>query len=398
MRHLHVVLQVAAWLIGFAWLLKLVEAWRGLARVPNLLDPEYDVVPAGRPSVTVVVPARNEAANVMASMESLLGQDYSRLRILAVDDRSTDETGAILDRLAGVHGRRLEVVHISELPAGWLGKTHAMAFAARYAIASQRPDYILFSDADIVFRADAIRRSLAEAAASSADHFVLLPTTIAKTSGEGMLLAFLQVLGLWAVRPWRVGDPKAKRDAIGVGAFNLIRTEVYEALGGFDATPMEVLEDLTLGRRVKGSGYRQSVAAGPGMVSVHWAAGVRGIVNGMGKNLFAIFGFRPVLLLGAALWVALFCIAPVGFLVHAGTRGAGVMALASAFGLYALSSHSNRLSAGYAAGFPIAAAVLIHAMLRSMVITLWDGGVMWRGTFYPIAELRSHVRRAGSLW
>ncbi len=331
-------------------------------------------------------------------MESLLGQDYSALRILAVDDRSTDGTGAILDGMAGAYGERLDVVHIPDLPAGWLGKTHAMALAARRVIVTRKPDFLLFTDADIVFRADAIRRSLVEVAASSSDHFVLLPTTIAKTRGEGLLLAFLQVMGIWAVRPWRVADPKAKRDAIGVGAFNLIRTDVYEALGGFDATPMEVLEDLTLGRRVKNLGYGQGVATGPGLVSVHWAAGVRGIINGMGKNLFAVFRFRPVLLLGAALWVALFCFAPVVFLAHADTFVAGVITLASAIGLYALSSRSNRLSGAYAVGFPIAAAILIYAMLRSMVVTLWGGGVVWRGTFYRIAELRSHARRAGSVW
>ena len=392
------VIDWLAWLIAFAWLFKLVEAWRGLARVPNLLDPEYDTVPAGRPSVTVVVPARNEAENVRACVESLLGQDYSALRILAVDDRSTDGTGAILDGMAGAYGERLDVVHIPDLPAGWLGKTHAMALAARRVIVTRKPDFLLFTDADIVFRADAIRRSLVEVAASSSDHFVLLPTTIAKTRGEGLLLAFLQVMGMWAVRPWRVADPKAKRDAIGVGGFNLIRTDVYEALGGFDATPMEVLEDLTLGRRVKNLGYGQGVATGPGLVSVHWAAGVRGIINGMGKNLFAVFRFRPVLLLGAALWVALFCFAPVVFLAHADTFVARVITLASAIGLYALSSRSNRLSGAYAVGFPIAAAILIYAMLRSMVVTLWGGGVVWRGTFYRIAELRSHARRAGSVW
>src|ERR1035437_5348007 len=397
MHFWHIVLSVMAWLIGAAWLYKLLETALGIASVPNLLAPKYDVAPAGSPSVTVIVPARDEAAKVADCVESLLGQDYLNLRILAVDDRSSDQTGAILDELSRTHSARLEVLHVTALPASWLGKTYAMASAARQTIATHNPDYLLFTDADIVFRADAIRRSLAQAVASKADHFVLLPTTVAKSRGEGMLLAYLQVISLWAVRPWRVADPKAKRDALGVGAFNLIRTAAYQQLGGFDATPMEILEDLTLGRRAKRAGMRQRVASAPGMVCVHWAAGMFGIVNGMGKNLFAVFRFRPVLLLAAAAWMALFCIVPLAFLGVPDERLPGITTLVSIAGLYILSSRSSRLSSSYAALFPVAAAVVIYAMLRSMIITLRKGGVVWRGTFYPLVELRQHADRAKNI-
>jgi cellulose synthase/poly-beta-1,6-N-acetylglucosamine synthase-like glycosyltransferase len=307
-------LTLFAWLIAFAWLYKLLEAARGLATVPNLLAPEYDVAPAGNPSLTVVVPARNEAEDIAACLESLLHQDYANLRIVAVDDRSTDATGTIIETLARAHCDRLEVLSVMELPANWLGKTHAMALAARFAIETYQPEYLLFTDADILFRPDALRRALALAVATQADHFVLLPTTLVKTRGEGMLLSFLQVMSMWAIRVWRVADPKAKRDALGVGAFNLIRTPVYQQLGGFDAAAMEIIEDLELGRRVKLAGFRQCAATGPGLVCVHWAAGARGIVTGMTKNLFAVFRFRIELLLAAAAGMVLFCIAPVAFL------------------------------------------------------------------------------------
>ena len=145
--------------------------------------------PGGEPMVTVVVPARNEAAGVGACLESLLRQDYAKLRMIAVDDRSTDKTGAILDGLVREHGAQLEVIHVAALPEGWLGKTHAMALAARQAMEKHAPDYLLFTDADVVFRQDALRRSLVEAVATRADHFVAMPTTLVKTQGEGMLLA-----------------------------------------------------------------------------------------------------------------------------------------------------------------------------------------------------------------
>jgi GT2 family glycosyltransferase len=394
MHVLHRILIVAAWLVACAWLYKLLEAARGLKRVPNLLEPDYDVSPQGNPSAMVIVPARNEAANVSACLESLVKQDYANLRVLAVDDRSTDATGAIMQAIADANGARLEVLRITELPANWLGKTHAMAEAARAAMEMHNPDYLLFTDADILFRPDAIRRSLALAVFTQADHFVLLPTALVKTIGEGMLLTYLQVMSLWAVRWWRVDDPKAKRDAIGVGAFNLMLAIAYRQLGGFDAAPMEILEDVEMGRRVKRAGLRQRIATGPGMVCVHWAAGVGGIVSGMTKNIFAVFRFRSALLLAGAVWIAVFCIAPACLIALPGFRLAGLVAWASAAGLYALSARTSRISGMYALTLPVAAAVVVYSMLRSMSVTIVRGGVKWRGTFYRLSELRDQTKRA----
>ena len=343
--------------------------------------------------MTVIVPARNEAAGIAACLESLLGQDYRSLRIVSVDDRSSDQTGVIMDALAGVHSDRLVVLHVGALPANWLGKTHAMALGARRAIAEHNPGYLLFTDGDIVFRPDAIRRAVAEALATQADHFVVLPTTLVENWGEGIVLSYLQVTSLWAVRPWRVADPKAMRDAIGVGAFNLVRTAAYQQLGGFEATPMEILEDLYLGRRVKQAGLRQRVATAPGLVCVHWATGMTGILNGMTKNIFAVFRFRPVWLGAATAGMVLGCLAPVGFLAFGATRIAAALALGSVAGLYTLSSRSSRISPMYAVFFPLAAALVVYSMLRSMWVTIRDGGVTWRGTWYPLAALRKHLDR-----
>jgi GT2 family glycosyltransferase len=387
--------EVAAWVIALAWVYKLVEAAWGLPQVANLLGAEYDAEPEGLPRVVVIVPARNEAAKVGACLESLIAQDYAGLRIVAVDDRSNDGTGEIMRGLAAASGGRMEVVRVEELPAGWLGKTHAMELAAGSAMAEGGVEYLLFTDADILFRRDAVRRAVVLAEVERADHFVVLPTTIAKTRGEGMLLAYLQVMSLWAVRPWRVADAKAKRDAIGVGAFNMIRTDAYRQIGGFEALRMQVVEDLELGRRVKRAGLRQRVATARGLVSVHWAAGASGIVSGMTKNLFAVFHFRVSLLVAAALWIALFCVGPVGMLGFAGMRWAGGCALGAVVGLYVLSGRRSGIAWGYATGFPVAAAVVVYSMFRSMVVTLVRGGVTWRGTFYSLEELQRQAKREG---
>jgi glycosyltransferase involved in cell wall biosynthesis len=328
----------------------------------------------------------NEAENIAACLESLLAQEYTSLQILAVDDRSTDGTGAIMDSFATRCPDRLKVLHITDLPGGWLGKTHAMAVAAR----ESEGEYLLFTDADILFSPDALRRSMAYAVASQADHLVTLPTLVLKRWDEAALLSFFQVCALWASRPWKVADSKAKRDAVGVGAFNLIRRDAYEKVGGFEALRMEIIEDLGIARRVKRAGLRQRVAFGRGLVNVHWASGAFGVVGVLTKNIFSAFRFQIPLLLFACGWLVAFCVLPVVVIVPGLLLPWVLTAFSVAFLYVGLGRHSG-ISAWNAALAPFAALLLIYALLRSMVTTLRQGGVVWRGTFYPLAELKRHV-------
>src|SRR4051812_47385472 len=142
------VIEMILWVVAFSWCWKAGSAAFGLRSIPNLLLPEHNIAPAGDPSITVIIPARDEPADIAATLSSLVEQDYEYLQIIAVDDRSTDQTGAIIDVIAAQHPDRVRALHVTELPAGWLGKTHAMALAARQA----PTDYLLFTDADVVFR------------------------------------------------------------------------------------------------------------------------------------------------------------------------------------------------------------------------------------------------------
>src|SRR5260370_811868 len=151
-----------------------------------------------------------------------------------------------------VRPTRLKVIHISELPAGWLGKTHAMWTAGLHASG----DWLLFTDADVLFKPDSLRRAVAYAEAERADHVVLFPRMIMKGPGERMMIAFFQVLFVFGRRPWKVADPKA-RDHMGVGAFNLVRRPVYDAVGTYRALRMEVLDDMKLGKVIKNASFGQ---------------------------------------------------------------------------------------------------------------------------------------------
>ncbi len=269
-----------------------------------------------------------------------------------------------------------------------------MALAARHAIAIHQPAWLLFTDGDILFHPQALRRSLALAEAQAADHFVTLPTAILHHRNEAMVMGFLQVLGLWATRPWCVANPRT-RDAIGIGAFNLIRTSAYQQLGGFETLRLAILDDLTLARRVKDAGLRQRVAFAPGYVRVHWAPGATGIIRTMTKNLFAIFRFNLPLLLIACVWLTLLCILPFAALLWSPTRLPALVTLAAIASMYRTTGQFSRIPTANFLAFPFAAALFIYSMLRSTVTTLRDGGVHWRGTLYPLADLR---RNAPKLW
>lgn len=397
---IRLVVRILPWAVALPWCAKLAECVYGLRRVPDLTRPEYDRFPRGQPAVCAIVPARNEGNGIRPCLESLLAQDYRNLRIVAVDDRSTDETGAIMNELAAANPASLQAIHVRELPPGWLGKTHAMALAAREAI-DTGADFLLFTDGDVVFAPSIVRRSVAQAQATSADHMVTFPTTVSYSPGESMLLACLHVLGLFAVRPWKIADARAK-DAVGVGAFNLIRVGAYCSIGGFEAMPFEIVEDLTLGRRIKLAGMRQEVAYAPGQVSLHWASGIAGVLHGMTKNIFAVFRFRPELLLGAAFGVAVLWIGPFAFLFVPGARFPAALAVLAIVGMYTVASRRMLLSPLWVFAAPLAAALLIYSMLRSMAFTLSHGGVTWRGTFYSLRALRSTIpaepaRKSGTL-
>jgi glycosyltransferase involved in cell wall biosynthesis len=374
---------MVAWLVALTWLYRVASGVRGLPTIQNLLLPAYDADPTGEPSITVIVPARNEAEGVRACLESLLAQDYRNLKIIAVDDRSTDATGAMMDSLVC---ERLQVLHITELPPEWLGKTHAMARAADIASS----DFLLFTDADILFRSDAIRRALVSAVATHADHLVVAPTTTIRRWDEAALLAFFQMFGLWAARPWKVSDPEAVRDAIGIGAFNLLRASAYREIGGFAALRMEIVEDLGIAQRIKIAGLAQRFVFGRGLVNVHWAAGVNGLVNVMTKNIFSAFRFHISLLLAGCAWLTLFCVMPFVAVWSAPFTIPAGLVIACIGLTYILLSPLSGLSAWNALLAPFAAALFIYALLRSMVVTMAHGGVTWRGTFYPLAELRRH--------
>ena len=396
---------VATGLLALNWLWQLVQWICNFSKLPDLTGMQFQAgmqlqemsgLSGDQPALTVVVPACNEETCIEATLQSLLASRDIRLEILAVDDRSTDRTGAIMDSIVeeaegGFHGHTLQVLHVRELPSGWLGKPHALATAARLA----KADFLLFTDGDVCFAPEAASVALLYAKAEQADHLVLMPDWIMKSPGEAAMHGAMHALTSWALRLWRVSDPEA-RDFLGVGAFNLIRRSVYEDLGGFTALRMEVLEDMRLGWMVKRGGYRQRVVLGPGLAAVRWSHGAWGIVRNLEKNLFAVHRFRVSLTLLGCAGLAVQIVLPLAALIAGGwPRIAAIALYASVAGIYIVSRKVTRVPPVYVLLYPAAASLFLFAMLRSMTLALVRGGVLWRGTLYSLKELRAH---AGRFW
>jgi glycosyltransferase involved in cell wall biosynthesis len=378
---------IAGSILAIIWFSRVVDAALGMPKVADIARPEWNRRPSGNPRVSIIVPARNEEEHIGPALTKLLQLDYDNYEVIAVNDRSTDRTGEVMTQVASEQGFRdhLKVLHITELPPGWLGKVHAMWSAANQATG----DWLLFTDADVLFRPDVLNRALAYAEFESADHVVLLPRIIMKSPGERMTIAFFQALFVFGHRPWKVADPKTK-DHMGVGAFNLIRRPVYDAVGTYQALHFEVLDDMKLGKIVKNAGYAQRNVFGDDLISLRWAVGAMGMVNNLTKNFFTIMSFQPWRLLLSAFVLLLLNLIPfLGICLASGwQRLPYAVALASIFAIYVGMSWKSDVPPYYFVLHPVGTVLFVYIMLRSMTLTLARGGVEWRGTFYPLEELR----------
>ncbi|HEX6772501.1 MAG TPA: glycosyltransferase family 2 protein, partial [Acidobacteriaceae bacterium] len=380
--------------VAVLWSVRTIAWLRGMSRLPDLLEEDAGLA---KSSLSVIVPARNEGAAVAEGLLSLLASSDVALEVIAVDDRSTDETGSVMDGLQGApreSGVEYVVEHVRDLPSGWLGKPHAMA----RGVALASGEWLLFTDADVVFAADALALGLAYAERARVDHMVVVPTVVARSAGERMMLPFLYVLSIWGPRMWRVADPTA-RDAVGVGAFNLMRRSTYDAVGGWERLRMEVIEDLRMGIVIKRAGFRSCVAVGRALVRIRWAHGALGVVRNLTKNVFAAFRFRVGLATAGSAALAVLCLLPfaglvLGLVWWRAWLWPSAVSIAAIAALYwrhrRLAEPSDAGTVLWLAAFPAAALVFLYAMTKSTVLTLVRGGVVWRGTFYPLAELREH--------
>lgn len=350
-----------------------------------------DIVPPRAdawPTLSVVFAARNEARAIEAAVRSMLALDYPDLEIVAVDDRSEDATGEILDRLAA-EDARLRVHHVRALPAGWLGKNHALHAGAALA----QGEFILFTDADILYHPQAMRGALHHAAAQKLDHLAVIPELLLEGQMLPMMMAYFTFCFAMGFQPWKARDPASDK-FVGLGAFNLVRRARYLSLGGHERIRLRPDDDLRLGQLVKIEGGRSDLLFGEGRVRVEWYRTFGELFRGLEKNTFSGADYSLAKMAAMFCATALLHIFPFVYLFVATSMYQWALygAIVAAWGVASLDNNRfHRLPSWSAYLFPISAFLMLVIMGHATFKTLWIGGIRWRGTFYPLKELRSNA-------
>jgi glycosyltransferase involved in cell wall biosynthesis len=373
------------------WMVIGLDWFRGVRKVPTLRNVETEPVAEAYPSLSVVVPARNEERGVGESIRSMLAQDYpGPLEVVAVDDRSTDRTGEILESLKTEHPNLLSVERVAELPDGWLGKTHALALGA----AETCGDWLLFTDADVRFAPECFRKALDYATGNGLDHLTLAPEILSRGTLLGGFIAAFELIFVMTQRPWRVKDPAAK-EHVGVGAFNLVRREAYVAAGTHHAIRMRPDDDIKLAKLLKRKGFNQDVASGAGLVRVEWHQSVREALRGLSKSIFPGVDYRLEQVAFATFLLLLTSVFPFAglFLTRGAVRSFCGLNVALILLIYAYQEWDKGPGAALLHGalHPLSMSLFVYAILRSTCTILANGGNEWRGTRYPLKQLKENV-------
>jgi glycosyltransferase involved in cell wall biosynthesis len=338
------------------------------------------------PKVSLVVAARDEAASIAASVRSLLSQDWPSKELIVVDDRSVDGTSEILDDLA-LQYPELRIIHNKELPSGWIGKCWALQRGA--SIASG--DWLVFCDGDVMMEKHCVRSAVATAETEQFDHLCLAPRMISQHFVQDAVVFSLTFLFYIFQNPRHVFDAKRLENYIGIGAFNMIRRGLYARCGGHESLRLEIVDDVFLGMLAKRHGGKSGFFLGHKLAHIHWYEGLWAYIRGLEKNAFAGLRFSWWLLAAAVLFQSLiFLLPPLGLALA--PASSGKILLASFFLSHALFMlNCQRQGGAWNRGFLLVPAILIQfiTFIRSAWVMTRQRGVIWRGTFYPLAELKA---------
>jgi glycosyltransferase involved in cell wall biosynthesis len=377
-----ILLQIFAASVVIGWAATLVHAIKmkrqneHLSAVPIRQEP--------LPLVSVIVPACNEAAKIRSSLQTLLDQNYPDLEIIAIDDRSTDDTGKILDSFTDA---RLRVIHIRTLPKGWLGKNHANQKG--FEIASG--EYLLFTDADVAFDPDVIWRTVSFAATHNAKHIVAYPKMLTESVWEAAFIALFGLLFTFKFNPRGARDPKNKRDFIGVGAFNFIKRDLYEKIGTHRRLALDVADDIKLGYWVKQCEAATFVLNSDGKVRVRWREGLLDSVQAIVRSGFAgvNYSWTWVFVVLAGTFGGLLSPYWLVFVPDVFSQICGGVAVVLVALMYHVQSKTYLSTPVAWALHPVMSVLFLYGFVRSAVEMTLRGGLAWRGTFYSLAELKA---------
>lgn len=380
-----------------AWSLALV-AWCAVMplravlhdrRLGSLTGQPYSE-PAEWPMVSVLVPAKDEEHTLDGAVRSLLEVDYPALEIILINDRSTDATGEIIERLAR-QDARIRSLHIDALPAGWLGKVHAL----HRGIEISRGDWLLCTDADIHFSPLVLKRAIAHCLHRQRDFIALFPGVLSTGLFNGLTQSAFGVMLLSMLDFARVSDPRSPL-AMGVGAFNLLRRSCIDVGDGLRWLRLEVADDVGLALMAKRRGARIEILAGQDLIEVDWYPTLAAMLDGVMQRLIMGSNYNLVRYLLNCVIVGLCLAAPIGLYFALAQHGSLAWLSLACYAMPSLILGNGLknfvIPRNLLWGLPLGFIVIAYGMLRSFVTCLRYGGVYWRGNLYPLRELRAAQR------
>ncbi|MGF6948536.1 glycosyltransferase involved in cell wall biosynthesis [Neobacillus sp. B4I6] len=364
------------------WTIFLLDGLIGLRKIDPL---EKEAGMELGPLLSVVVAARNEEKQIEASILSQLEQTYKNVEWILVNDRSTDMTGTIMEELTKIDPR-LKVIHVDQLPEGWLGKNNALYTGALQASGK----WLLFTDADVKFEKQAFAKALHYFERHKLDHLTAAPNLSANRFWLKSFVAFFLFGFSYFKRPWLANNPKSKIGT-GIGAFILVLKKSYESFGTHEKIKMRPDDDLQLGMKMKKAGYRQRIVTALHLIEVEWYGSLKEALVGLEKNTFAGLHYRISMVIFAILGVFITNVLPFVMIFSGNTTVAllsfGNIVLCGI--LYVVVIKKLTLfSPMMFLVFPITALLFIYSIIRASLLTFKRGGIVWRGTTYRLSELR----------
>ncbi|SFL66835.1 Glycosyltransferase, catalytic subunit of cellulose synthase and poly-beta-1,6-N-acetylglucosamine synthase [Paenibacillus sp. 1_12] len=367
------------------------------AIVPSGLAQPRGTTAKELPLVSVIIAAKEEEASITETVKHLLNQTYPRFEIIAVNDRSQDSTGHKLEELRRwSQGKRevevpLTIIHVTTLPAGWLGKNHALYQGFLQA----RGQIILFTDADVLFQPHALADSVHYMKETEADHLTLTPKIVVNSFWLSAFVQYFFFTFSLYIRPWRANIDSQHKHGMGVGAFNMITRQAYDRIGTHQAFAFRPDDDLQLGMRVKQAGLRQRLASGRTQLAVEWYTSLREAVQGLEKNIFSGFQYRVLPAAAGVIGQLLMFFFPFVaiFVLHGWVFWSYVLSIVLMLTVYGLLIQSLIGKIGKELlVFPVTVCLLSYIVTRSVWLTLRQGGIHWRGTFYVLEQLKKMKR------
>jgi glycosyltransferase involved in cell wall biosynthesis len=350
----------------------------------KLLTEQVPLTHERLPMVSIIFSALDEEVAIEETVSSFLKLDYPNFEVIAVNDRSTDSTPDILNRLSQLHPT-LVVHHINNLPAGWFGKNHALHVAAKAA----RGEWLLFTDADVLMKKETLVQAMSYAIDNTLDHLTIFEHHIRKTFGLKLLLLSYYLCYSIQRKPWRISQSWSKH-TVGHGAFNLVRKSAYQHCGGHQTIALECLDDMKLGELIKSRGFRQDTVDGKDFVEREWYGSLNEMISGVEKNSFAYFNYRMLPSIRDTVLAIIFFIWPLfslffctGLIVFLNSINILLM-----LGISAFIAKKFRLKKRYALFYPLSIAILLYSIWNSIAKIYKNKGVIWRGTHYSLKLLR----------